>query len=136
MSQAFSLDIVNALTGRTIIRVGDKGLHLDNGTTLYLSNSEIKSINDYYAANKPEPEQPKKRYLIRFSERAAIPEAMWELISTEEYDERKDATERFTKAVQLCHNSIDSVNIVVIDTKRLQYLIEDEEILSYTKIVD
>jgi hypothetical protein len=40
-----SADTINSLIGRTIHSAGDNWIQLDNGTRIYLEDSEIESLN-------------------------------------------------------------------------------------------
>jgi hypothetical protein len=78
-----------------------------------------------------------KRYVINFSERTnGAKEHEWKTVSTEDYDDRAEAMKRFFNAVMLSQHSVDSVSITVTDNVRVQYQMPDEEIATFTNIVD
>lgn len=76
-----------------------------------------------------------KRYVICFSEREN-PKSRWDRISDEEFDDLSEAKDKFFKVIPLTANSINSVSMTLIDRKRMEYEMPDEEILSFTHIVD
>jgi hypothetical protein len=76
-----------------------------------------------------------KRYKIIFCEREAGSKAKWSRITEEDYDELNEVKDRFFKAVAASFNSINSVTITVIDMRRMEYDMPDEEIMEFTYIV-
>lgn len=47
ITQKFSADTINSLIGRTIHSAANNWIQLDNGTRIYLDDSEVESLNTY-----------------------------------------------------------------------------------------
>lgn len=76
-----------------------------------------------------------KRYSIYFCEKIGD-DLRWTTISTEEFETLGEAKKRFFAALATVEHSSHSVSFTLIDEHRLKHQIDDEEILSFTYIVD
>lgn len=75
-----------------------------------------------------------KQFVVHFAERKSS-EDMWNLVTSEEYDDRAEAMTRFFKGVKDAETSAHSISIVIEDRIKVLYDIPDEEIASFTMIV-
>jgi hypothetical protein len=77
------------------------------------------------------------QYLIVFEERDAdTPITQWGKISEEDFDDRDAAMKRFWQAVTASQNSANSVSYHLIDLLRQALQMDDEELASFTMVVD
>lgn len=74
-----------------------------------------------------------KRYYIQFNEHI---DGKWQHITTEDYDDLPLAKGRFFAAVDASKHSANSVSFTLVDRVRVQYQMDNEEIMDFSYIVD